>query len=84
MSEQKTVSSILKNLHPVQSVTDPGRTRTSLQYGTPAEHLTLEQMLAERPNIEVEKVPKEDEQQKRLAEKGEKSARKSIRKVENK
>ncbi len=61
-SEQKTVKSILMNLHPVQSMTAPVRTRTSLPSGAPAEHLTLGQMLSERRKIEDEKVRKEEEQ----------------------
>ncbi len=69
MSEQKTMKSIVMNLHPVQSVTAPVRTRTSLQSGAPAEHLTLAQMLAERRKGEDEKLRKEEEQQKRLSRK---------------
>ncbi len=84
MSEQKTIKSIVMNLHPVQSVMAPVRTRTSLPYGAPAEHLTLAQMLAERRKIEDEKLRKEEEQQKRLAEKGAKRARMSTQKVNNK
>ncbi len=84
MSEQTTINSILMNLRPVQSVTAPVRTRTSLPSGAPAEHLTLGQMLAERRQIEDEKLRKEEEQQKRLAEKGAKRERKSIQKVNNK
>ncbi len=83
MSEQKTINSILMNLHPVQSVTAPVRTRTSLPFGAPAEHLTVGQILAERRKIEDEKLRKEEEQQTRLAEKGAKRARKSIQKVNN-
>ncbi len=49
MSEQKTIKSTSMNLHPVQSVTAPVRTRPSLSSGAPAEHLTIAQMLAERP-----------------------------------
>ncbi len=64
MSEQKTINGILMNLHPVQSVTAPVRTRTSFPSGAPAEHLTLWQMLAERRKIEAEKLRKEEEQQK--------------------
>ncbi len=54
MPEQKTFNSILMILHPVQSVTAPVRTRTSLPSGDPAEHLTLGQLLAERRKIEDE------------------------------
>ncbi len=71
-------------LHPVQSVTAPVRTRTSLLSGAPAEHLNLGQMLAERRNIEDEKLRREEEQQKRIAEKGAKRTRKYIQKVINK
>ncbi len=60
MSEQKTINSILMNLHPVQSVTASVRTRTPLPSGAPAEHLTLGQMLAERRKIEDEKLRKEE------------------------
>ncbi len=84
MSKQTTINSILTNLHPVQSVTAPVRTRTSLPSGALAERLTLGQMLAERRKIEDEKLRKEDEQQKCLAEKGAKRTRKSIQKVNNK
>ncbi len=70
MSEQTTINSISMNLGPVQSITAPVRTRTSLPSGAPAEHLTLGQMLVERRKIEDEKLRKEEEQQKRLAEKG--------------
>ncbi len=84
MTEQRTINSILMNLHPVQSVTAPVRTRTSLPSGAPAEHFTLGQMLAERRKIEDEKLRKEEEQQRRLAEKGAKRARKSIQEVNNK
>ncbi len=73
MSEQKTIKSILMNLHPVQSVAAPVRTRTSLPSGAPGG--------AERRKIEDEKLRKEEEQQKRLAEKGAKRARMSIQKV---
>ncbi len=83
-SEQTTINSVLMNLGPVQSMTAPVRTRTSLPFRAPAEHLTLGQMLAERRKIEDEKLRKKEEQQKRLAEKGEKRARKSIQKVNNK
>ncbi len=72
------------NLRPVQSVTSPVRTRTSLQSGAPAEHLTLGQTLAERRKFENEQLRKEEEQQKLLAEKGAKRARKSIERVKNK
>ncbi len=54
MSEKKTINSIVMNLHPVQSVAAPVRTRTSLPSGAPAKHLTLGQMLAERRNFEDE------------------------------
>ncbi len=80
MSKQNTINGISMNLHPVQSVTAPVRTRNSVQSGAPAEHLTLGQMLAERRKIEDEKLRKEEEQQKRLAEKRAKRAMKSIQK----
>ncbi len=72
------------NLHPVQSLTAPVRTRTSLPSGAPAENFTLTPMLSERRKMEDEKLRKEEEQQKRLAEKGAKRARMSIQKVNNK
>ncbi len=73
IKNQKTVNSILMNLHPVRSVSVPDRKRTSLPSGAPTEHLTVGEMLAERRKIDEEKLRKEEEQQKRkdhrLAEK---------------
>ncbi len=85
---QKTINSILMDLHPVRSASVPVRKRTSLPSGAPAEHLTVGEMLAERQKIEEEKLRKEEEQQKRkdhrLAEKLAKRAKRSVQNVQNK
>ncbi len=72
------------NLHPVQSVTVPVRTRTLSPSGAPAEHLALAQMLAERRKMKMKNYGRKEEQQRRLPKKGQRGARKSIQKVNNK
>ncbi len=84
MLEQKKINCIIMHLHPVQSATAPVRTRTPLPSGAPAEHLTLGQMLAKSETIVHEKLRKEEEQKKRLAEKEVKRAKTSIQKVNKK
>ncbi len=46
IKNQKTVNSILLDLHPVRSASVPVRKRTSLPSGAPAEHLAVVDMLA--------------------------------------
>ncbi len=84
VSEQKTINSILMNFHPVQSVTAPVRTRTSLPSGAPAEHLTLGQMLPERRKLKMKNYGRKRNSRNALPKKGQRRARKSIQKVNNK
>ncbi len=84
MSEQKTINSILMNLHPVQSVTAPVRTRSSLPSGSSGAPYPRTNAGRAPKKFKMKKLRKEEEQQRRLAEKGAKRARKSIQKVNNK
>ncbi len=63
--KQKTVNSILMNLHTVRSASVPVRIRPSLPTEAPEEHLTVGQLLAECRKFDEEKLRKEEEQQKR-------------------
>ncbi len=82
-SVQKTTKSILMNLHFDQSVTAPVQTRPSFPSEAPAEHLTLGNCWQSSEKLKTKNLLKEEEQQKRLGEKGAKRPRKSIEKLNN-